>query len=96
MNEIIGTIGVCKGCRSHNMFLWSESEFFKDPIVWSIDGDYIVFRHATIDDRKGVLNPYFNKKKKRYTFTINIEKLRLGMYNFDEDSNEDEIVIKYL
>lgn len=92
-----GSITLSKGNNPCNLQVTSKADFFKEPIVYNITDDCIYLRHATIDDNKNIVVPKIDKKTKYYHFYIFIgnKEIKLKKYDFEDDSNEDEVIIYY-
>ena len=96
--SIIGSITLSKGNNPKNIHVTSKSEFFNEPIVYKIEDGCIILRHADIDDNTRIVSPSLYRKNNFFHFNIsfNNEEIPLKNYIFEEDSNEDEVIIYYL
>ena len=98
LSGVIGSITISKGNNPKNIQVTSKSDFFSEPIVYKIEDGCIVLRHSTIDDNVKKVSPTLDKRSNFYHFNIpfNDEEIPLKKYDFDEDSNEDEVIVYYL
>lgn len=91
------SINLYKGNRVNNIHISSNSVFFNEPIVYTLENYCIYLRHATIDDIKNKVVPQLDKKTKYYNFFICIEdeEIKFKKYYFEHDSDEDCAIIYY-
>lgn len=91
------TITLYKGNNNHNIQFVTKHIFFNKPVIITAEEGFIVFRHSTIDDSKGVINPSLIKKTKYYHFhyTFYDYDIELKKYNL-ETEDEDELYIEYI
>ena len=88
----IGKVSLLRYNNGRQMHLWSKSHFFKNDLVVKVAGDAIVFKVATLDDRK-TQKATFQDGFYRLTILAQAEN---GTFYFDEDeSNEDQAVIYF-
>lgn len=75
----------------------TESDFFDRPIKWSLEDEFLVLKPADLDDTKNIIEV---KRTKVNNYQTVISFLKCDFYppngpkEFDEDSNEDEVLIK--
>lgn len=90
-------VNIYKGQRVNQLKMASNSIFFNEPIVYELKESCIFLRHANLDDTKNRINPCNDKANSWFTFTIIVkdEEINLGKYYFEDDSNEDCVIIYY-
>ena len=75
----------------------AKHDFFKQDLLWYLDDSYLIFKPAGLDDNKSnIIRPRIDKQCKQYVFGLNLEEVHPvpnGIYVFDEDSTEDELII---
>jgi len=94
---IKGSINIHKAIRPTYRNITSKSTFFSEPIVYDVKDGCIYFKRANLWDTNKVLYPYQDKKNKHFHISIPVgyEDVYLGKYNFEDDSNEDCVIIYY-
>ena len=92
------TVNISKGTKSYNIHISSRSLFFSQPIVYKLEDGCILLRHTTIDDNIKIVTPTLDKKNNFYHFGIVIgnEEIEFKTYPFEDNSDEDCVVIYYL
>lgn len=93
---MINSISVYKHTHRRQKQFRTTHPFFNEEFIYYDDGESITFSKPTIDYNGKTRNPskLEQKKEDAYTFTL-VTEIPSGVYTFDEDSNNDQMIIYY-
>ena len=93
-NDDINCIYVENTVRTHIKNIRTKSDFFSSAIKYKVTDDSIIFEKPTTMYNGETIKP---KKGKSgwWTFQIEAEDISMKRYDFEEESNEDYVIVYY-
>lgn len=78
--------------KKNKISMYTNHPFFSESVYSSFRNGVLVFKKPTID-YKGKLHVMWKKGERAYEIVFYDTNIPIGEFEFDEDSNEDEMII---
>jgi len=82
--------------RFNGRSIKSKSDFFLKPITYKVEYNCLIFKHVFSEYRGKTVTPgNHSPSNNNHNFLIYDENIPLGVFEIDEDSTEDELIVYF-